>query len=230
MARSRKTRKRAKGAAEEAEPTPLEAARSRMYRDLVFETSEKVFADEGFEGSTMQDVAAAAGISLKTLYATFPGKNEIYAEIVRMRGLGFLEAVRGAAAEGSGALESLEAGARAFVAYLIEHEPFRRILLREGRAWGLDPSVEETRDAWRAGIAHVAGILRRGMAEGVFHEDDPELLAGTVQAMLQVQLAGRIDRAKGEPDAEAIAEEILVLLRRMLCRDPEQRGDAREVA
>lgn len=230
MARRKKSRKRAKTPAEEAEPTPLEAARARMYRDLVFECAEKLFADRGFERSTMQDVAAAAGISLKTLYATFPGKNEIYAEIVRVRGLGFLEAVSGAAVQGGSALGRLEAGARAFVAYLVEHEPFRRILLREGRAWGLNPSVEETRDAWRAGIDHVAGTLRQGMAEGVFHPDDPELLAGTVQAMLQVQLAGRIDRAEGEPDADAIADAILVLLRRMLCRDPGQRGAEQAVA
>src|SRR5262249_13217196 len=55
----------------------LEAARSRMYHDLIFECAERVFAEKGFDESTMQDVAAEAGISLKTLYATFPGKNEI---------------------------------------------------------------------------------------------------------------------------------------------------------
>lgn len=225
MARTRRSRKPAKP----EEPSPLETARARMYHDLLFDCAERVFAEKGFERATMQDVAAAAGVSLKTLYATFPGKNEIYAEIVTVRGLGFLEAVGAGIGQGT-AVERLEGGVRAFVSYLLEHEPFRRILLREGRAWGLNPSTEETRATWRSGIEHVAAVLRQGMAEGVFHAEDPELMAGSVQAMLQVQLAGRIDRAEAIPDADAIADEILVLLRRLLYRDPEARSNSREVA
>jgi AcrR family transcriptional regulator len=53
----------------------LEAARTRMYHDLIFECAERVFAEKGFDESTMQDVASEAGISLKTLYATFPGQD-----------------------------------------------------------------------------------------------------------------------------------------------------------
>ena len=86
----------------------LEAARTRMYHDLIFECAERVFAEKGFDESTMQDVASEAGISLKTLYATFPGKNEIYTEIQAVRGMAFLDRVRGAN-EGS-ALESSRPG------------------------------------------------------------------------------------------------------------------------
>jgi AcrR family transcriptional regulator len=199
----------------------LEAARSRMYHDLIFECAERVFAEKGFDESTMQDVASEAGISLKTLYATFPGKNEIYAEIQAVRGIAFLDRVRGGASEGS-ALDKLENGLRAFVSFLVEHGAYRQILLREGQAWGLDPATENTRAHWRAGVSHVAAVLRQGMDEGVFHEGDPELLAGSVTAVMQVQLAGRLFRAGNQPDAEDIANGTLVVLRRMLCVDPEQ--------
>ena len=136
----------------------LEAARSRMYHDLIFECAERVFAEKGFDECTMQDVAAEAGISLKTLYTAFPGKNEIYAEIQAVRGIAFLDRVRGGAADGS-ALEKLDAGLRAFVAFLVEHDAYRRILLREGHAWGLNPTTENTREHWRAGVTHVAAVL-----------------------------------------------------------------------
>src|SRR6185436_9218133 len=115
----------------------LEAARSRMYHDLIFECAERVFAEKGFDECTMQDVAAEAGISLKTLYTAFPGKNEIYAEIQAVRGMAFLERVQ-SANQGS-AFEKFEAGLRAFVTFLIDHDAYRQILLREGQAWGLDP-------------------------------------------------------------------------------------------
>src|SRR5688572_18481097 len=198
----------------------LEAARSRMYHDLIFDCAERVFAAKGFDECTMHDVAAEAGISLKTLYTAFPGKNEIYAEIQAVRGMAFLERVR-SATEGS-AQDQFETGLRAFVSFLIEHDAYRKILLREGQAWGLDPATENTREHWRAGVSHVAAVLRQGMDEGVFHEGDPELLAGSVTAVMQVQLAGRLFRAGNQPDAEDIANGTLVVLRRMLCVDPEQ--------
>ena len=76
----------------------------------------------------------------------------------------------------------------------------------------------------------MAGVLRQGMDEGVFHEADEELLAATVTAVMQVQLAGRIYRAgEGRPDAEEIVRGTLVVLRRMLCVDPDAEP-ARQVA
>src|SRR5258706_1338713 len=207
----------------------LEAARSRMYHDLIFECAERVFAEKGFDECTMQDVASEAGISLKTLYATFPGKNEIYAEIQAVRGVAFLEAVRAGSGDGS-ALEQLEFGLRAFVTFLVEHDAYRRILLREGQAWGLNPAAEEARQHWRAGTSYVGGVLRRGMDEGSFYEGDPDLLAATVTAVMQVQLAGRLYRAGGgAPDADEIVRGTLLVLQRMLCVNPEPQP-ARRVA
>ena len=198
----------------------LEAARSRMYHDLIFECAERVFAEKGFDECTMQDVAAEAGISLKTLYANFPGKNEIYAEIQAVRGVAFLDRVRGGASDGT-ALEKLDSGLHAFVSFLVEHDAYRRILLREGHAWGLNPTTENTREHWRAGVSHVAAIVRQGMDEGVFHEGDAELLAASVTAVMQVQLAGRLFRGGKQASAPEIAEGTIVLLRRMLCVDPD---------
>jgi AcrR family transcriptional regulator len=197
----------------------LEAARSRMYHDLIFECAERVFAEKGFDESTMQDVASEAGISLKTLYATFPGKTEIWAEIQAVRGLAFLDRVRGSG-EHASALDKLEAGLRAFVTFLLEHDAYRRILLREGHAWGLDPNTENTREHWRSGVGYVAAIVRQGMEEGVFHQGDPDLLAASVTAVMQVQLGGRLFASGNQPDAEEIVQGTLQLLRRMLCVNP----------
>ena len=187
-----------------------------MYHDLVFECAERVFAEEGFAESTMQDLAAEAGISLKTLYTAFPGKDEIYRAILAERGAGLLAAVgRVKDAEGS-ALERLAAGIRGIVAYLIEHERFFRILLQEGQAWGLNPRGEKARTDWQSGLSAVHGVLADGIQSGEFLPADPDLLAPTVNAILQVQLAGLLDR-NDEPDADAISDEILRSLRRLLC-------------
>lgn len=187
-----------------------------MYHDLVFECAERVFAEEGFAESTMQDLAAEAGISLKTLYATFSGKDEIYREILAVRGDGLLDAIQSARkAEGS-ALERLAQGMHGIVAHLVENRRFFRILLQEGHAWGLNPRAGEARDSWEAGLMAVREVLVEGIASGEFLPCDPDLLAPTVSAVLQVQLAGLLDRG-GQLDPRAISDEIMVSLRRLLC-------------
>jgi hypothetical protein len=71
-------------------------------------------------------------------------------------------------------------------------------------------------------------VIQQGIDEGVFHDGDPELLAATVTAVMQVQLAGRLYRAGGgTPDAEEIVRNTLVVLRRMLCVDPEPERNRR---
>ncbi|MDJ0868505.1 MAG: TetR/AcrR family transcriptional regulator [Myxococcota bacterium] len=195
------------------------AARARMYRDLVFECAERVFAEEGFNESTMQDLAAEAGISLKTLYATFPGKDDIYREILAERGAGLLEAIASVHRASGSALERLGVGVRGIVAYLVENPRFFRIILQEGRAWGLDPRGQAARESWKAGLAAVRGVLVQGIESGEFLPADPDLLAPTVIAILQVQLAGLLERDRAS-SADAIADEILGSLCRLLCGEP----------
>ena len=194
-----------------------EAARERMYHDLVFESAEHVFAEKGFDDATMQEIASEAEISLKTLYATFPGKAELYLEIQSVRGRKFLEYNQQAAAGAQSAIERLTLGVRAYVDFLLEHEDFLRIHLREGKAWGLGPPYADA-EGWQAGVEHFAATLRQGMQEGIFHEGNAELMAMSGIAVMQVHLA-RIAARPAGADAISLAEEILVQLRRMYFRN-----------
>lgn len=192
-----------------------------MYRDLVFECAERVFAEKGFSESSMQDLAAEAGISLKTLYATFPGKEDIYKEILEVRGLGLLKAIGEITQTEGTALAKFEVGITGIVDYLIDHQRFFRILLQEGQAWGLNPRGEQAQATWEAGLVTVREILVGGIESGEFLPADLDLLAPTVSAILQVQLAGLLDRGD-ETDAEAISGQILETLRRLLCSGGDQ--------
>lgn len=50
---------------------------ARRRSDMVAGAAE-VFAEKGYDGAQMTDIAAAAEISLGSLYATFEGKDELY--------------------------------------------------------------------------------------------------------------------------------------------------------
>lgn len=205
----------------------LEAARERMYHDLIFECAERVFAQQGFEAATMQDIAAESGVSLTTVYAYFKGKSELYREILSQRGGEFVETVAGDAAAGGTALERLERSIRTYVDYLLQHGEYFQILLQEGRAWGITPGDHLRNERWDAGLRLSVELVEQGIEEGVFYDQDPRLAAVSMQALMQAQLAILVGDGRAADDADAIAEEIYLQLRRLLCR-PDL--DARRVA
>jgi AcrR family transcriptional regulator len=194
----------------------LVAARARMYRELIFAAAERAFAEHGFEGATMQDIAAEAGISLKTLYATFEGKREIYEEIRQLRSREFVAVAVASLREGGPILERMARGIRAYVEFILQHRHFFRLQLREGRSWGLTPP-DDTGGDWRTGLQLQAALLREGMEAGIFYTGDPELTAATSIAIMQVQLAGLLG-GTDTPDTEAIGRQILDALHRYLVK------------
>ncbi len=201
---------------EEPRPSRLGDARARMYRDLVFESAECVFGQKGFEHATMQDIAGEAGISLKTLYATFPGKHELYEEIQKVRGQAFIDRVAAAVDPEAPPLDRLARSVRAYVDFLFEHRDWLRIHLQTRVSWGLRPSEGYAADYWEEGLSRVASILEEGAASGLFYEADPMPIAAMVQSIMQVQVSQAVSR--DETDASQTADEIMLHLRRLLCR------------
>ena len=180
-------------------------ARDQMYRDLVLTCAERVFARSGYRSAKALDIAAEAGISLQTLYATFPGKAEIFAELHEFRGREFLACIEAALAEPLPAVESLRRAVHAFVHYLVEHADYQQIDLREGRSWAIGDV--EASPTFRAGIRLWTDLMRRGIEEKSFCDDDSELMATTAFGIMQIQLAVLIAR-EPRADAQEIAERI----------------------
>ena len=202
--------------------TRLEEARARMYRDLVLESAEHVFAQKGFDEATMQEIAAEAGISMKTLYAALPGKNELYEAVVELRGAEFLqETAQGMEGE-TGALAALEAGVRAYVSFLVRHENFLLIHLREGRAWGLPGGQGPGAVQRDQGESLFQAIVQQGIDEGVFYAEDAQILARSGMAVMQAHL-GRVAEGIHGGDMDEVADAVLRSLHRLLVR-PETRA------
>lgn len=61
-------------------PAPREAARSAR-RQALLETAEQVFAERGFAGATMAEIASRAGYSAGNLYNVFESKEALFREV-----------------------------------------------------------------------------------------------------------------------------------------------------
>jgi len=181
------------------------SARRGLHRTLVLEAAERVFAESGYEGARMQDVANEAGLALATVYATFRSKEEIFAAIHELRGRALLAVAAGAAAGAGGArapaLAALLGGVEAYVAFLAEHPDYLRIHLKESQPWALDPkfTTAEQRRQCREGLELTVSVFRAGIAEGSIRAGDPALFARLMIAAHQVFLAHWVEGGQKEP-------------------------------
>jgi AcrR family transcriptional regulator len=201
-------------------------ARASLYRTLIVEAAERVFAARGYDDGKMQDIAAAAGLSLRTLYAIFPGKWEIFQAIGETRGHEVLERIAAATRDGGAALDRLLRAQAAYLEYMMAHPDYLRMHLREGTAWALGVSAHAGRaqlEAWARGMAAQVDLFRAGIGEGAFVDESPALLAKMLAAMHQVALADWVEGGMREPP-DALIRRMEAQLCRSFCRPRARKG------
>ena len=199
----------------------MREARREMYRALILEAAERIFADAGFEGAKMQDVASAAGISLGTLYGIFEGKLELFTAIHEGRGRELIERASRMTLPVGDPLEAMRVGVQTYIEFLAERPNYLRIHLFEGDAWALGGSTrtEEQRRQMELGIQLFVEVYRRGVAAGIFHDEDPELMGRLMIAQHQVLLADHVQRGE-DSDLAQLIERAQTHLVRLVAKDP----------
>ena len=166
-------------------------ARNDVYRQHVVEAAERVFAERGFESARLQEISRAAGLSMGTIYAIFPSKTDLHRTILEERGQELLGLAREVAARKSPPRATLDALIEVYIGYFVSHPGFLRMHLRAGTSWALSPSsgTDAQVEHWQDIHTLQAEIFRRGVAEGVFVDEDPAYLARMFSVMDQVLLA-----------------------------------------
>jgi len=191
-------------------------AHQALTRRLVLDAAERVFARAGYAGARMQEVAAAAGVSLKTLYALFRGKAGLYRAVTDGRRTELFERLSAEVSGAASARERMLEGVAVAVRFLREHPDFLRLHLREGQAWATGGASRQD-PYWRRVLALQTRLYERGIAEGAFVDEDPELLAKLTVAIYQVHLADWLERPGAAGDAEALVERIQTHVERAFC-------------
>lgn len=208
----------------------LRDKKRELYREAILDAAERVFGDDGYEATRVQRIAAEAGVSLTTLYGVLESKWEIYRAVHRRRLAEVMGLVQGVIQEDMPVLEQLVAGTRAQLRFFMHRHDFTRMQLKEVTAWStveLLRSPEQV-EALGAGLALFADLFRRGIREGTFIDEDPELMARMDIATQQVRLALWMNRGAKEPPDRVVDAAIRHLLRSD-CR-PERLATALQLA
>jgi AcrR family transcriptional regulator len=191
-----------------------------MYRGLVCDAAERVFAAHGLFRARMSQIAHESGVSIGTIYRVFPGrKNEIYRAIQENRGtelLGRTRAIGEAAWRQSGdLLAAILAGIAATVDFFAEHPDHLRVVLREEKGWAgsSNRSSAEQTAIWREGVDGIVTAIQFGIAQGLLVDDDAQAMARTWVGIQEAHLGYWVERGMG-----ATAGEVAARLQRQMLR------------
>ncbi|MEV8028125.1 MULTISPECIES: TetR/AcrR family transcriptional regulator [Cellulosimicrobium] len=100
-------------------------------REQLLAVSRKLFAEKGFEGTSVEEIAARAEVSKPVVYEHFGGKEGIYAVVVDREVQALTAALSGALDEGGHPKVLLERTALALLSYIEASEDGFRILVRD---------------------------------------------------------------------------------------------------
>ena len=190
-------------------------ARTDLYREHVLDAAEEIFAARGFESAKLQEISRRAGVSMGTIYAVFPGKEDLFRGILDRCGQEMLQVARAGAHGDPDPRIALDRLIEAYIDYFIAHPSFLRMHLRLGTSWVLGPAMGSPGQVqlWAEIHALQAELMRRGIAAGTFVDEDPEFLAKIFSALDQVLLA---DWVAGGMKADR--DELVARLRRLVDR------------
>lgn len=122
------------GSTSSSENKPRRGRRVRMTgaerREQLLDIGRTLFAAKGFEGTSVEEIAAKAGVSKPVVYEHFGGKEGLYAVVVDREMRQLLDMVTGALTAGH-PRELLEQAAFALLDYIERYTDGFRILVRD---------------------------------------------------------------------------------------------------
>jgi AcrR family transcriptional regulator len=115
---------------ENGTPPPRSRMTAAERREQLIQTARVVFAERGYDGAAIEEIASRAGVSKPVVYEHFGGKEGLYAVVVDRDVTLLLAMMRDALSSGN-ARQLLEQAATAFLDFIDAHPDGFRILVRD---------------------------------------------------------------------------------------------------
>ena len=167
-----------------------------------------LFSKQGFDATTVDDIAAESGVNKALVYYYFKNKSGLYADVMS----GLFDAIYDAILEGEkeckNAVEELEVFIKSYASYAYKNPYFPALLLRELSDSGAHVP-EMMFVSMRRVFVLLSDILKRGESQKVFTQSIPMvvhfMIIGSINLMITtdslrkqaIKLDGNIDTCGG---------------------------------
>lgn len=212
-------------------PRAPRSANAKPRRDEILEQATRLFAERGYEGTSMADLAERVGMRKASLFYHFASKDILYASVLDRLIVAVGGVIATAATTEGSFPERLDNLSDALTTVLGEQPYAARLIIREAMDWG--PVIRETLiDNLLAVLDAAEAFVRAGQKDGVFVELDPKHVLVSLIGLhfMPFGIGGVVERFTGsDPFApvfvgerrEAVREQVRQLL---LAKRPAVKG------
>ena len=172
--------------------------KSARTRGRLMDAAVQLFARDGFEAASVNEIARVAGVVNGTFYAHFRDKDEIAAAVALAIGHNVVRQLDEAMVGIEDAVERSSLATRRFIDLAASQPDWGAAFVR---------AVLVFRDLRDSLSAYLRADLQRGVDQGVFTVEIDDLLIDTFASMIMGALAGRL-RGDFGPDAGARVSEL----------------------
>jgi AcrR family transcriptional regulator len=186
-------------------PSRLKERMRQVARDTILDAAERVCVRHGFDGGRMEQIAAAAGVSVGTLYNYFSDRRALVSALVEERRAELLDRVDAALAEApEDPVERLRALARSVLEHVEAHRGFVTLLIQEAPDAGKGAGLAGPTRTFMALQSRAREVLERVRAQRRLRDEDPVLLSHLFTGALRAVIVyGITEHRTGDPKATA---------------------------
>lgn len=185
--------------------------RTRESQENIYDMALSVFADFGYQKSTMDDIARRLSMTKGNLYRYASGKRDLYEKTVTHFLLKWQSKVGEAIADETDPKRKFLVMCFKAVEYLADDDAFRRLLVHDPDIFPMftenDPYAEINKNS----VGIIRDILKQGISEGVFRMIDPERISNIIFMIYKMFIIRTYIQSKDKFIREMFADTVELL-------------------
>jgi len=179
-------------------PGPGREEKKAEVRRRILEASKEIFFRDGFMDANLDEIAELAGVAKGTLYRYFDNKAQIYLAVLSRKARRFEKKLQDSLDPQATPIDALVRVSRFYFQHYVENPDYFQIfwaIENQAVIGELPPEVvDEVVRLWEESLGILAGIIERGIEQGVFAPCDAWEVAGILWT-----LANAIIRTERSP-------------------------------
>jgi len=144
----------------------------------IFETSMKLFAEKGYEATSIEEITATVGVAKGTLYYHFSSKEEIFNFLID-EGMKLLRnSIEIKTSQYTSSINKLKAVILIQIKIIVKYENLITLVISQ--MWGKEERNLRCRDYVYEYIKIIEDIVKEGIEKGEIFEGNPEAIASGI--------------------------------------------------
>jgi TetR/AcrR family transcriptional regulator len=165
-------------------------------REEIFNAAKTIFAQKGFEKSTMEEIAEKAELSKGAIYLHFKSKDELFIDLVENYLDKLTVLIRNIVESKKPPFEKINEVVIQIISYLYTNKEFVSIFSPERGEFLHKMQVKKIRERTLSKLQNhiilIARVIKEGIESGVFKNIDPHASAYILFGMIHTTIAGLI--------------------------------------